>query len=132
MGRFDAYSSRGGGTGTADPDELHDQVESTRRQAQQQKSQRQQYDTTGYYGGSGDRVGFDTGDNFSAGGGAGAGTGGMQQQERQRNKPTFTDEIRGTAEQFAGSVTGKTDLKMRGEERKVRQFTTFRIFMEIC
>lgn len=45
-----------------------------------------------------------------------------RERQRQPNQPTTGERLRGTAEQWAGQVTGDTDLQARGEERRVRLF----------
>ena len=48
----------------------------------------------------------------------GAWDAGNQTQERQGGKPGFGDKMRGNMEKLAGAVTGKQDMKTRGQERK--------------
>lgn len=44
-----------------------------------------------------------------------------RERQRQPNQSTTGERLRGTAEQWAGQVTGDTDLQARGEERRVRR-----------
>ncbi|KAL5508469.1 hypothetical protein ACEPAH_6088 [Sanghuangporus vaninii] len=48
--------------------------------------------------------------------------GGESQREQQGGKPSFGDKMRGNVEKLAGSVTGRNDLKERGQERKTGDF----------
>ncbi|KAL5530508.1 hypothetical protein ACEPAF_6766 [Sanghuangporus sanghuang] len=49
-------------------------------------------------------------------------SGGDSEREHQGGKPTFGEKMRGNVEKLAGSVTGRTDLKERGQERKTGEF----------
>ncbi|EJD00131.1 uncharacterized protein FOMMEDRAFT_148442 [Fomitiporia mediterranea MF3/22] len=58
-------------------------------------------------------------DNQEFGGGRDDQFGDDSQRERQGGKATFGDKMRGNVEKLAGSVTGKPELKERGQDRKM-------------